>query len=104
MFSLLNTPYSQQTDVKIGLQMKLATNYTGPLIVISMNQYAQAISLVKMYKISPHTHHLYKNASQNGFQINSIIEPEPAPELKDLPEMQDEYCRPMMLIISATKN
>ncbi|EFR87878.1 hypothetical protein NT05LM_1551, partial [Listeria marthii FSL S4-120] len=41
---------------------------------------------------------------QNGFQINSVIEPEPAPELKDLTEMQDEYRRPMMLIISATKN
>lgn len=41
---------------------------------------------------------------QNGFQINSVIEPEPAPELKDLPEMQDEYRRPMMLIIAATKN
>ncbi|HHL0338922.1 TPA: class I SAM-dependent methyltransferase [Listeria monocytogenes] len=41
---------------------------------------------------------------KNGFQINSIIEPEPAPELKNLPEMQDEYRRPMMLIISATKN
>ncbi|EAF2243841.1 class I SAM-dependent methyltransferase [Listeria monocytogenes] len=40
---------------------------------------------------------------KNGFQINSVIEPEPAPELKDLPEMQDEYRRPMMLLISATK-
>ncbi|MBC1484051.1 class I SAM-dependent methyltransferase [Listeria sp. FSL L7-1509] len=40
---------------------------------------------------------------QNGFQIKSIIEPQPAPELKNLPEMQDEYRRPMMLIISSTK-
>lgn len=40
---------------------------------------------------------------KNGFQINNVIEPEPAPELKDLPEMQDEFRRPMMLIISASK-
>lgn len=40
---------------------------------------------------------------QNGFQIKSVIEPEPAPELKNLPEMQDEYRRPMMVIISAIK-
>ncbi|PZF89519.1 SAM-dependent methyltransferase [Listeria ivanovii] len=40
---------------------------------------------------------------KNGFQIKRIIEPQPAPELKDLPEMQDEYHRPMMLIILASK-
>lgn len=40
---------------------------------------------------------------KNGFQINNVIEPEPAPELKNLPEMQDEFRRPMMLIISASK-
>ncbi|EQC2292917.1 TPA: class I SAM-dependent methyltransferase [Listeria innocua] len=40
---------------------------------------------------------------QNNFELKSVIEPEPAPELKNLPEMQDEYRRPMMLIISATK-
>ncbi|AIS59703.1 class I SAM-dependent methyltransferase [Listeria ivanovii] len=40
---------------------------------------------------------------ENGFQIKSIIEPQPAPELKDLPEMQEEYRRPMMLIISSMK-
>lgn len=40
---------------------------------------------------------------ENGFQIKSIIEPQPAPELKDLPKMQEEYRRPMMLIISTIK-
>lgn len=42
---------------------------------------------------------------KNGFDITSIVEPEPAPELlATIPEMQDELRRPMMLLVSARKN
>ncbi|MDT1997331.1 SAM-dependent methyltransferase [Carnobacterium divergens] len=41
---------------------------------------------------------------KNGFDITSIVEPEPAPELlATIPEMQDELRRPMMLLVSARK-
>ena len=38
----------------------------------------------------------------NGFQLQRIVEPTPPQEMMDLPEMQDELRRPMMLIVSAT--
>lgn len=45
-------------------------NYTGPLIVISMNQYAQAISLVKMYKnITAHSPPIYKRFSKMASKL-----------------------------------
>ncbi len=39
----------------------------------------------------------------NGFTINQIVEPEPPKSMMDIPEMQDEMRRPMMLIVSAGK-
>ncbi len=40
----------------------------------------------------------------NGFQINSVIEPQPSEHLLDtIPDMKDEMRRPMMLIVSASK-
>ena len=38
---------------------------------------------------------------QNGFEITSIVEPQPSPE--HLEKMKDELRRPMMLIVSAKK-
>ena len=40
---------------------------------------------------------------KNNFEIMSIVEPEPAEELLDIPYMQDELRRPMMLLIAAKK-
>lgn len=40
---------------------------------------------------------------KNNFEITSIVEPEPAEELLDIPYMQDELRRPMMLLIAAKK-
>lgn len=40
----------------------------------------------------------------NGFSINAVIEPQPPSDMMDMPGMKDEMRRPMMLIISATKN
>lgn len=39
----------------------------------------------------------------NGFQIQRLVEPQPAPELRNLPEMQTSLRVPMMLIIKAQK-
>lgn len=39
----------------------------------------------------------------NGFQIQRLVEPQPAPELRDLSEMQTSLRVPMMLIIKAQK-
>jgi len=40
----------------------------------------------------------------NGFQINSVIEPQPSEHLLNtIPGMKDEMRRPMMLIVSASK-
>ena len=39
----------------------------------------------------------------NGFIINQIVEPQPPENMMDIPGMQDEMRRPMMLIISANK-
>lgn len=38
----------------------------------------------------------------NGFKIDRLVEPQPAPELRNLPEMQTSLRVPMMLIIKAT--
>ncbi|MHC5268757.1 class I SAM-dependent methyltransferase [Enterococcus sp. LJL98] len=40
---------------------------------------------------------------QNGYQLNHLVEPEPASHLLTYPGMKDELRRPMMLILSATK-
>ncbi len=39
----------------------------------------------------------------NGFIINRIVEPQPPEYMMDIPGMQDEMRRPMMLIVSANK-
>lgn len=39
----------------------------------------------------------------NGFQITRVVEPQPPKNMWDLPGMQDEMRRPMMLIIKAQK-
>ncbi len=39
----------------------------------------------------------------NGFIINQIVEPQPPENMMDIPGMQDEMRRPMMLIVSANK-
>ncbi len=39
----------------------------------------------------------------NGFIINQTVEPQPPENMLDIPGMADEMRRPMMLIISATK-
>ena len=39
----------------------------------------------------------------NGFIINHIVEPQPPEYMMDIPGMQDEMRRPMMLIVSANK-
>lgn len=40
----------------------------------------------------------------NGFSIEAICEPKPPRHMMDIPGMADELRRPMMLIISASKN
>ena len=40
----------------------------------------------------------------NGFIINQVIEPQPPENMMDIPGMKDEMRRPMMLIVSATRN
>ena len=40
----------------------------------------------------------------NGFIINHIVEPQPPEYMMDIPGMQDEMRRPMMLIVSANKS
>ena len=39
----------------------------------------------------------------NGFIINRIVEPQPPEYMMDIPGMQDEMRRPMMMIVSANK-
>ena len=39
----------------------------------------------------------------NGFIINHIVELQPPEYMMDIPGMQDEMRRPMMLIVSANK-
>ncbi|WP_027087463.1 class I SAM-dependent methyltransferase [Cohnella panacarvi] len=39
----------------------------------------------------------------NGFTVNRIVEPQPPENMMDMPGMADERRRPMMLIVSATK-
>lgn len=39
-----------------------------------------------------------------GFSINAVVEPQPPEDMQDLPEMKDEFRRPMMLIVSASKS
>lgn len=41
---------------------------------------------------------------KNGFVINHVVEPTPPDSMLDMPGMKDEFRRPMMLIISASKN
>ena len=38
-----------------------------------------------------------------GFIINHIVEPQPPENMMDIPGMQDEMRRPIMLIVSANK-
>lgn len=38
----------------------------------------------------------------HGFELNAVEEAEPAQEMLDLPEFQDELRRPMMLLVKAT--
>ena len=46
----------------------------------------------------------YLNSLLNaGFQITGVVEPEPDPAMRDLPGMEDELRRPMMLLVSAQK-
>lgn len=40
---------------------------------------------------------------QNGFEIQHIIEPMPPEEMLEIPGMQDEMRRPMMLLVSAKR-
>lgn len=39
----------------------------------------------------------------HGFELQSVIEPQPPEEMMDLPGMRDELRRPMMLIVAAQK-
>ena len=42
---------------------------------------------------------------RHGYEICSIVEPQPSPQqIKDIPGMKDEMRRPMMLIVSAVRN
>lgn len=46
-----------------------------------------------------------KDLNNSGFQIRTIMEPEPAAiVLEQIPEMREELRRPMMLLIAARKN
>ena len=38
---------------------------------------------------------------ENGFEIRSVVEPQPPEEMMDIPGMMDEMRRPMMIIIAA---
>lgn len=38
---------------------------------------------------------------ENGFEIRSVVEPQPPEEMMDIPGMRDEMRRPMMIIIAA---
>ena len=38
-----------------------------------------------------------------GFELKHVIEPQPSPEMIELPGMKDEMRRPMMLLVSAKK-
>ena len=40
---------------------------------------------------------------QNGFELRDIVEPQPPEHMMDLPGMEDEMRRPMMLIIKALR-
>lgn len=40
---------------------------------------------------------------QCGFQITHVVEPEPDPQMLQIPGMQDELRRPMMLLVAAVK-
>lgn len=40
---------------------------------------------------------------QNGFVLQHVVEPQPPESLRDLPGMQEEWRRPMMLLVSARK-
>ena len=37
---------------------------------------------------------------QNGFVLTDFVEPRPDPSMMDLPGMQDELRRPMMLLLA----
>lgn len=39
----------------------------------------------------------------NGFRLKALVEPQPPADMLDIPGMQDEMRRPMMLIVSAVK-
>lgn len=41
---------------------------------------------------------------QQGFVLRHVVEPQPPESMRDLPGMQEEWRRPMMLLISARKN
>ena len=43
------------------------------------------------------------NYSVAELRINHIVEPQPPENMMDIPGMQDEMRRPMMLIVSANK-
>ena len=49
------------------------------------------------------TDHILNTLLSNGFIINHIVEPQPPENMMDIPGMQDEMRRPMMLIVSANK-
>ena len=40
---------------------------------------------------------------ENGFDLQNIIEPQPPVDMMELPGMEDEMRRPMMLIVRAQK-
>ena len=48
-------------------------------------------------------HNKFFFCMSNGFIINHIVEPQPPEYMMDIPGMQDEMRRPMMLIVSANK-
>ena len=40
---------------------------------------------------------------RNGFQLQHVVEPQPPGHMMDIPGMKDELRRPMMLLVSATR-
>lgn len=40
----------------------------------------------------------------NGFALEAVEEAEPPAEMMDIPGMEDELRRPMMLLVKANKN
>ena len=40
---------------------------------------------------------------RNGFQLQHVVEPRPPEHMIDIPGMKDELRRPMMLLVSATR-